>query len=162
MGNLSRTKGNALELRMDWVHRDYLQRGLAKIRHQGTIAEFHNGRWTPRESLPDYGGALKGGRCVSFDAKHISGFKYSHPKGRMHQCNHMLDIHEMGGLAFILVVSDDVERGWAVRPQDFWAADRGWSLHLDAATDELAIEVPCWRDAVGLYVPDWITLLDII
>lgn len=166
MGRYSKERGDAFEGVLARLHDRYEIFGQALVRHQGTIAEYHNGRWMPVESQVDYAGVLRGGRHVSFDAKLISGDHYAHPKSRMHQCKQLWENAALGGVAFLLVMTDNSglaplayhERiAWIIKPQARWTEPKGWSMKL--IESDVCIKVPAHADFIGAYIPDWMQLI---
>lgn len=161
MGNLSRLLGDAFERRLDLLHALYRRDGLAHVERHGVRARFSQGRWVAEKSLPDYGGALRGGLSVYFDAKFIEGAVYSHPKTRTHQTRFLYEMSKMGALTFLLIAND--ERGWIVWPQAHWQIDKGWTIRFDgktALTAPYCIDVPAALETSGVYVPDWFRAIE--
>lgn len=165
MGRFAKSRGDALEDQLDYLHQIYRANALAMLWHNGVKASMHRGEWVPEDSLPDYGGVLSclDGRYVTFDAKLISEPKYNHPKDKMHQCRQLREVQLAGGCSFLLIVVDRVgieAKGWALLPQDYWLDYRGWSISLVDPDPALALPIPASPRFSGGFIPDWIQLID--
>jgi len=151
--------GQALEDALDLLHILYRRDKRATLWHNG-VQSIHGrgGAIIQVDSLPDYGGVLSslGARAVMFDAKHTQDdtLRYRHPKDRLHQLAQLWDVHQAGGVAFVLVCYKLV-RAWVVWPDEVWANHGPYSIILrdgEYATWE-ATEVT--MDENGL--PDWLS-----
>lgn len=71
----------------------------------GVQASFQNGQWQPIGSLPDFEGAIPGGRQFVFDAKvcSSSSLDLHSSKVTARQLSHMLKRSQMGVPCFLLV-----------------------------------------------------------
>jgi hypothetical protein len=161
-GTNTKVQGDIFEGNLrDILHVHYASKGIATMWQAGTVAKMINKQWRPMKSLPDFQGVLawpSRGHFVAFDAKTSAGGVYSHAKKSMHQCQHLLKVREAGGLAFILVHRLDDDSGWMLFPQEWWADDKGWSIHL---TDERLGMSPelgkrCFKfEGAWQFIPDW-------
>ena len=157
MGRASPNQGKVFERYLEILHNAYDRDGRATIWKRGTEAVFTQRKWKPLKSKPDYEGLLYGSaRHIDFDAKSTTKDTYSHPKDKMHQCEHLLRVHRAGGFAFLIIFQPHRERSWMILPEDHWELKKGWSLKL--ATQN-ALLIPQWNEVKGAYIPDWIALI---
>lgn len=81
--------------------------GNCTIDRCGVMANLIGGEWVPRQSLPDFFGALAGGREFIFDAKVCSQASYDMSGGThksfAHQLKYMRKRARFGVLCFILM-----------------------------------------------------------
>lgn len=151
----NRVVGQSVENALDQtIHPAYLRDGLLiDIWHEGTRCIPTQHGWKPVASRPDYAGVLPGGRAVCFDAKHCAERRYRHNKKRLHQLSDLWKVHIAGGLAGILVVNWELERGWWLLPQTEWMHQEFTSTILEPG--EAVVEVGK-LDGWG-WLPDWLT-----
>lgn len=159
MGDLSRIRGKAYEQALLLLHTRYEAAGSATVWQQGTVCipyKTRGGkmRWRPIKSLPDFAGVsrLEPGRSIAFDAKFTLKDRYSHPKSRAHQCQHLWKVRRAGGLAFILVGTES--GNYAIRPERHWQDEKGWSKHFSQMTP-----VPDHPDFPNDRIPDWLAVM---
>ena len=93
----------------------YLSRGLAKIEKTPE----------PKQAQPDYGGTLKGGRSIYFEAKHTDDERIEQRRLTQEQQDDLEAHHKLGAIAFVLV-----------------------SVSL---TDFYRVPWPVWRDMAEIY-----------
>jgi hypothetical protein len=162
MGIVSRSRGQAAENQIDFLHSIYLANEQAFVRHNGVNAEMRGDDWVPLESLPDYEGCLTeyGARHVAFDLKSRTAFRYSHPKDKLHQSDYLWRMHQAKAVSFILLWIDcpEFQGGFALLPKPYWQSyyGKGWSLNAKQLQDRsLAYPLARWN-RVTEYIPDWI------
>lgn len=163
-GSLPHQRGAALEEVLQWQHNVYAANRRAHVWHNGLKAEVRNGKGGAQylthlvKSRPDYEGVLTdlGGRHVAFDAKHTQEITYHHDRRRLHQLRDLWDIHEAGGIAFLLV-SWNLERYWLCWPEPGWSMTKPYTVKLPEMSPDRGIEVPTG----GSYkLPDWLSTLE--
>lgn len=167
LGRQNRARGKSIEEQLSLLHSVYYARNLAFVEHNGTVAEMRGGRWVPLDSLPDYSGLITrlDGKFVSFDVKLVSKPVYNHPKKKLHQTDYLWQVSQAGGIAFLLMVVEPLDRAWALWPQSHWQEylGHGWSVHIEPNESPThysnwATEVPAWGEVHGSYIPNWLGL----
>lgn len=152
----ARIIGLSLENTLDqMVHPTYLREGLlADVWHEGQRGIWTKDGLKPVDSRPDYGGVLPGGRYFVMDAKVSAEARYRHNKKRLHQLWDLWNAHRSGGLAGILVVNWELERGWWLIVQPEWEREEFTSTLL--GDPERTREVPPHPMFEHEFMPDWL------
>ena len=117
----------------------YLSRGLAKIEKtpepmKPLGAKNRKGQFLAcytKQAQPDYGGTLKGGRSIYFEAKHTDDERIEQRRLTQEQQNDLEAHHKLGAIAFVLV-----------------------SMSL---TDFCRVPWPVWRDMAEIYGRKYMT-----
>ena len=117
----------------------YLSRGLAKIEKtpepmKPLGAKNRKGQFLAcytKQAQPDYGGTLKGGRSIYFEAKHTDDERIEQRRLTQEQQDDLEAHHQLGAIAFVLV-----------------------SVSL---TDFYRVPWPVWRDMAEIYGRKYMT-----
>ena len=117
----------------------YLSRGLAKIEKtpepmKPLGAKNRKGQFLAcytKQAQPDYGGTLKGGRSIYFEAKHTDDERIEQRRLTQEQQDDLEAHHKLGAIAFVLV-----------------------SMSL---TDFYRVPWPVWRDMAEIYGRKYMT-----
>lgn len=117
----------------------YLSRGLAKIEKtpepmKPLGAKNRKGQFLAcytKQAQPDYGGTLKGGRSIYFEAKHTDDERIEQRRLTQEQQDDLEAHHKLGAIAFVLV-----------------------SVSL---TDFYRVPWPVWRDMAEIYGRKYMT-----
>lgn len=117
----------------------YLSRGLAKIEKtpepmKPLGAKNRKGQFLAcytKQAQPDYGGTLKGGRSIYFEAKHTDDERIEQRRLTQEQQDDLETHHKLGAIAFVLV-----------------------SMSL---TDFYRVPWPVWRDMAEIYGRKYMT-----
>lgn len=117
----------------------YLSRGLAKIEKtpepmKPLGAKNRKGQFIAcytKQAQPDYGGTLKGGRSIYFEAKHTDDERIEQRRLTQEQQDDLEAHHKLGAIAFVLV-----------------------SVSL---TDFYRVPWPVWRDMAEIYGRKYMT-----
>lgn len=117
----------------------YLSRGLAKIEKtpepmKPLGAKNRKGQFLAcytKQAQPDYGGTLKGGRSIYFEAKHTDDERIEQRRLTQEQQDDLETHHKLGAIAFVLV-----------------------SVSL---TDFYRVPWPVWRDMAEIYGRKYMT-----
>lgn len=117
----------------------YLSRGLAKIEKtpepmKPLGAKNRKGQFLAcytKQAQPDYGGTLKGGRSIYFEAKHTDDERIERRRLTQEQQDDLEAHHKLGAIAFVLV-----------------------SVSL---TDFYRVPWPVWRDMAEIYGRKYMT-----
>lgn len=117
----------------------YLSRGLAKIEKtpepmKPLGAKNRKGQFLAcytKQAQPDYGGTLKGGRSIYFEAKHTDDERIEQHRLTQEQQDDLEAHHKLGAIAFVLV-----------------------SVSL---TDFYRVPWPVWRDMAEIYGRKYMT-----
>ena len=117
----------------------YLSRGLAKIEKtpepmKPLGAKNRKGQFLAcytKQAQPDYGGTLKGGRSIYFEAKHTDDERIEQRRLTQEQQDDLEAHHKLGAIAFVLV---------SVSLMDFYRVP--W---------------PVWRDMAEIYGRKYMT-----
>jgi len=152
---LPQQKGAALEELLEWKHNAYRANNQAVVWFNGTKASVRGGRVIMEQSRPDFEGVLRGGRHVAFDAKHVMVPEYRHDRRRAHQLRDLWEVHEAGGVAFLLV-SVRLDDFYLLWPAYEWRDDKPYHVHLDALASWEGARVPV---AGGYGLPDWLEIV---
>lgn len=158
----SRQNGQALEDTLDLQHAQYRRDRKALCWHNGVQSIHRRAEIIQVLSLPDYGFILTqhGGRGGMFDAKFTQDerLRYRHPTDRKHQLIQLWDVHQAGGIAFLLV-SYRLLKHWVVWPDASW--EHGGPFAITLRDGEYArweaTEIP---DSDGNGLPDWISVIE--
>lgn len=89
----------------------YRDRGIAKIEKtpepmKQLGAKNKRGQFTAcytKQAQPDYGGTLKGGRSIYFEAKHTDDDRIEQRRLTPEQCDDLEAHHKLGAITFVLV-----------------------------------------------------------
>ncbi|HEY5901533.1 MAG TPA: Holliday junction resolvase RecU, partial [Anaerolineales bacterium] len=140
-----------------WQHNIYLSNRRALIWFTGTQGKVRRGKVILLKSRPDFEGVLctLGGRHVALDAKVTASVLYRHDHKRLHQLRDLWEVHEAGGVAFLLI-SHQLERFYSVWPQPSWAYREPFSIRLDQL-DGRGVEVV---RAGSNRLPDWLSTIE--
>lgn len=99
-------RGMEFESELITMHKFYLNRGLARIEKNYCQSQpVKDGQWAKviGRAIVDFTGLLNGGRFVAFDAKDCVEHRIELNRLASHQEQYLLDVHALGGIAFILV-----------------------------------------------------------
>lgn len=110
-GKQARAAGGHFENMISASCAYYLSRGLAKIEktpepmkplgtknRQGQFMACYT-----KQAQPDYGGTLKGGRSIYFEAKHTDDDRIEQRRLTKEQCDDLEAHHKLGAITFVLV-----------------------------------------------------------
>lgn len=101
----------------DW-HATYRIRGFAHIeRHHEGVKTVDGRTIRVEDGSPDFGGTIRGGRSLVFDAKFVSTSNHYYLSSmKEHQRSSLFDHAKLGGLAFVVVRFDafDVQAAFPV------------------------------------------------
>ena len=130
----------------------YLSRGLAKIEKtpepmKPLGAKNRKGQFLAcytKQAQPDYGGTLKGGRSIYFEAKHTDDERIEQRRLTQEQQDDLEAHHKLGAIAFVLV---------SVSLTDFYMKDLGASF--DDAADAIRIGTGATGDALDGLLDDF-------
>jgi len=152
-----RQQGEQFEGLLAVQHQQYYNQDRVLLWHSGLRCKVvGKGQMVREDSRPDFEGALYGsGRHIAFDAKSTTKATYSHPKSRMHQCNALWDVHQAGGLAFLLV-SVNLEMGYILWPDTRWQGEKGFTVHLDTLASWEGLSFVMDRDGLC----DWLRAIE--
>lgn len=152
-----RQQGAVLEDVLQWQHNTYRANNLAVVWHNGTKSEVRGGKVIMLQSRPDFEGCLtcQSGRHVAFDSKHVTVPEYRHDSRRRHQLRDLWEVHEAGGIAFLLV-SVRLESYYLLWPTYEWRDEQPYHVKLDqlAAWEGEAVPI-----AGGYQLPDWLAVV---
>lgn len=110
-GRRARVAGEHFERMISASCAYYLDRGLAKIEKtpepmKPLGAKNHKGQFLAcytKQAQPDYGGTLKGGRSIYFEAKHTDDDRIEQRRLTQEQADDLEAHHKLGAIAFVLV-----------------------------------------------------------
>ena len=110
-GKQARAAGGHFENMISASCAYYLSRGLAKIEKtpepmKPLGAKNRQGKFMAcytKQAQPDYGGTLKGGRSIYFEAKHTDDDRIEQRRLTKEQCDDLEAHHKLGAIAFVLV-----------------------------------------------------------
>ena len=108
--------GKAWEMQLARWHRAYWVQRLALVWRNHPEYKLVGGRWRPAgKGMPDFSGALPGGRVLAFDAKETQ-HRLPFSAVKAHQASALDQVLEIGGLAFIaarfVITGRDVVLPW--------------------------------------------------
>lgn len=151
-------RGAALEDLLEWQHNLYQSQRRAFLYRNGTQGKIRGGKAILVRSRPDFSGMLTcmGGRYVSFDAKLTASAHYYHPTERLHQLKDLWEVHQAGGISFLLI-SLNLERTFLIWPDYSWENAQKFSIRLDQMTSWEGCEV---RTSGFNQLPDWLTTVE--
>lgn len=152
-GNETRIQGERAESVVKFMADRYREAGIATLWQQGTIAIPTRSGWKPINSLPDFGGVLHGsGRAIAFDVKSTTKPRYTHPKSRSHQLQHLWKVHAAGGVAGLLIQWLDnhpdrqIESWYWAWPQPSWQDGQSLAVVMSLESSK---RIGVWR------ISDW-------
>lgn len=105
-------RGAAWEGQLSVKHAEYSRLGLARVLKCGPPMRFSRtaqGALTASPSgvgPPDYGGVLRAGRAVAFEAKRTKKARWPLCMLEEHQAEGLREVHALGGLAFVALLMD--------------------------------------------------------
>lgn len=110
-GRMSRAAGEHFERMISASCNYYRERGLAKIEKTPEPMKPLGGKnqkgqflaCYTKQAQPDYGGTLKGGRSIYFEAKHTDGDRIEWSRLTQEQRDDLEDHYSLGAIAFVLV-----------------------------------------------------------
>lgn len=110
-GQRSRVAGEHFEKMISASCDYYLERGIAKIEKtpepmKPLGAKNRKGQFMAcytKQAQPDYGGTLKGGRSIYFEAKHTDDDRIEQRRLTQEQQDDLEAHHRLGALSFVLV-----------------------------------------------------------
>jgi penicillin-binding protein-related factor A (putative recombinase) len=168
-GRVAQDHGSALEAWLDTQHAELAAAGLAHVRKVGApVAVGRDGqpvRWAGKGPC-DYLGTMRGGRTVAIEAKRREG-RLSRRDIAAHQQEDLFAVHQLGGLALLLVelttpreaLGDLFAVPWGEVPWHTSERRRrvGLATCVDTSQTVGAEELAPWRvSRGGLYLAPWL------
>lgn len=152
-------RGAAWELQLGIWNEQYRRAGKAFLFRCHPGVNQINGRLTyASKGPPDFVGCLAGGRTIVFDAKEVSGPRFSFNNLKPHQADAFDNVVKLGGLAFLAIQWMDghqiIGRTW-VDWQNLewryraWQHEKGAHASITRLSDGVPMSDDGWLPLLG-------------